>query len=90
MTTSPFPELPQSTTAAVVRPGDTLVIAMNARLTPESAAQIEQGAKAAMPGLAEVVVISDAAGLAVYRAGLEHGPIEMAHEELDESVEVTG
>jgi hypothetical protein len=23
-------------------------------------------------------------------AGLEHGPIELAHEELDESVEVTG
>lgn len=58
--------------AAVVRPGDTLVIALSASISaPEAAAMAERAARL-LPGT-EAVVISGCTGLAVYRPGREPG-----------------
>jgi hypothetical protein len=57
----------QLETLALVRPGDTLVVAVNRRLTMEDANAYTDALRERLPGV-EIVVV-DACQLAVYRPG---------------------
>ena len=55
----------------VVRPGDTLVLATSAPVTPEVVSVIRHRVMESMPGLADVVVLDRLTVQAVYRSEVD-------------------
>lgn len=62
---------PVSAGGQVVRPGDTLVVYTDQRLSVAEADSLRRQILAQLPGLADVVLLSHVAGLAVYRPAAE-------------------
>jgi hypothetical protein len=70
MTPTPDAPFPPVTAALVIRPGDVLVVTMSVDLlSAEQAAQIRGQLISRLPGLADVVIVTHASALAVYRKG---------------------
>ena len=64
------PEVRPSQLGLIVRPGDTLIVAIDGDLLSEAdAAEIKARIRERIPGLADVVIVASATALAAYRPG---------------------
>lgn len=59
--------LPEIAHGVVVRPGDTLLVAVPGTVRPEQMGDLKEGLGNRLPGVADVVVVAGVDQLAVYR-----------------------